>query len=77
MEQVTISPEGSIEIPKEVREQLDLPEGTKLTLEVRGHQIVISKDDSWEELYGAAGPDLMDKFIEYKKREREREDSRP
>jgi AbrB family looped-hinge helix DNA binding protein len=77
MEQVTISPEGSIAIPKEVREQLDLPEGTKLTLEVRGQQIVISKDDSWEELYGAAGSDLMDKFIEYKKREREREDSRP
>jgi AbrB family looped-hinge helix DNA binding protein len=75
MEQVTISAEGSIEIPKEVREQLDLAEGTKLTLEVRGHQIVISKGDSWKRLRGAAGRDLMPDFEKFRKEEREREDS--
>jgi len=77
MEQVTISPEGNIAIPKEVREQLDLPEGTKLTLEVRGQQIVISKGDSWRKLYGAAGRDLMPDFEKFRKEERELEDSRP
>lgn len=77
MEQVTISPEGNIAIPKSVREALNLPDGAKLTLEVRGQEIVISKDDSWRNLYGAAGRDLMPEFEEFKKQERELEDSRP
>ena len=36
MEQVTVSSKGQIAIPKPVRSALNLSEGTKLTLEVRG-----------------------------------------
>ncbi len=78
MEQVTVSSKGQIAIPKTVREVLNLSEGTKLTLEVRGQEIVLSKEPAWKKLQGAgAGRDLMDAFAAFKKREREREDSRP
>ena len=77
MEQITVSSKGQIAIPKTVRDALNLSEGTKLTLEVRGQVIVLSKEPAWKKLQGAGGgPDLMSVFAEYKKREREREDSR-
>ena len=79
MEKVTVSAKGQIAIPKQVREALNLTEGTKLTLEVRGQEIVLSKGDAWRKLRGAAAdvPDLMEKFAAFRKEEREREDSRP
>lgn len=78
MEKITVSSKGQIAIPKQVREALNLTEGSKLTLEVRGQEIVLSKGDAWRKLKGAAAdvPDLMDKFAAFRKEERKREDSR-
>lgn len=77
MDKVTVSSKGQIAIPKQVRERLNLTEGTKLTLEVRGHDIVLSKGDDWRKLRGALAnvPDLMEKFAAFRREEREREDS--
>ena len=79
MEEVTVSSKGQIAIAKQVREALNLSNGSKLTLEVRGQEIVLSKGDAWRKLKGAAAdtPDLMEKFAAFRKEEREREDSRP
>jgi AbrB family looped-hinge helix DNA binding protein len=77
MDKVTVSSKGQIAIPKQVRDSLNLAEGTKLTLEVRGQEIVLSTGASWKKLQGAGGPDLMEKSAAFKKQEREREDSRP
>ncbi len=76
MERVTVSSKGQIAFPKEIREALNLREGSKLTLEVRGQEIVLSQGAGWRQLQGAAG-DLMEEFAAFKKEEREREDSRP
>ena len=78
MERVTLSSKGQIAIPKAVRDRLNLEEGTKLTLEVRGPEIVLSKEPAWRKLRGSgAGRNLMGTFVRFKKEEREREDSRP
>jgi AbrB family looped-hinge helix DNA binding protein len=79
MEQVTVSSKGQIAIPKQVRKALNLTEGSKLTLEVRGHEIVLSKGAAWRKLQGAAADkgDLMEEFAAFRKEEREREDSCP
>ena len=58
MDKVTVSSKGQIAIPKQVREALNLTEGTKLTLEVRGQEIVLSKGDAWRKL-GALPPIWM------------------
>jgi len=77
MEQVTVSSKGQIAIPKNVRETMNLREGDKLTVEVRGQEIVLSKEPAWKKLQGAAAdPDLMNAFAAFKRLEREREDSR-
>jgi AbrB family looped-hinge helix DNA binding protein len=76
MEQVTVSSKGQIAIPKAICEALNLTAGSKLTLEVRGHEIVLSKEPAWKKLQGAGDGDLMDAFAAFKKQEREREDSR-
>ena len=75
MEKITVSSKGQIAIPKEVREALNLTAGTKLTLEVRGQEIVLSKGDAWKQLKGAAR-DLDIDLAAFKKAERELEDSR-
>jgi AbrB family looped-hinge helix DNA binding protein len=78
MEHITVSSKGQIAIPKAVRDELNLSEGTKLTLEVRGQKIVLSKEPAWKKLQGAgAGRDLMRAFATARKQERQREDSRP
>ena len=77
MERVTLSSKGQIAIPKAIRDRLNLVEGTKLTLEVRGPEIILSKEPAWRKLRGSARQDLMNTFAKFKKREREREDSRP
>jgi AbrB family looped-hinge helix DNA binding protein len=75
MEKITVSSKGQIAIPKEVREALNLTAGSKLTLEVRGQEIVLSKGDAWKQLKGAAR-DLDVDLAAFKKAERELEDSR-
>lgn len=77
MDKVTVSSKGQIAIPKQVREALNLTEGTKLTLEIRGQEIVLSKGDAWRKLKGAAADmgNLMEKFAAFRRDEREREDS--
>jgi len=75
MEKITVSSKGQIAIPKEVREALNLTAGTKLTLEVRGQEIILSKGDAWKQLKGAAR-DLDIDLAAFKKAERELEDSR-
>ena len=56
MDKVTVSSKGQIAIPKQVRDALNLAEGTKLTLEVRGQEIVLSKGADWKKLQGAGRP---------------------
>ena len=74
---VTVSSKGQIAIPKAVRDALNLSEGAKLRIELRGQQIILSKEPSWKKLEGAAvGTDLIKAFAAHKKRERKREDSR-
>jgi AbrB family looped-hinge helix DNA binding protein len=77
MEKITVSSKGQIAIPKAIRDTLNLSEGTQLIVEVRGQEIVLLKEPAWRKLHGAGGPDLMSEFGDFKKREREREDSRP
>ena len=75
MDKVTVSSKGQIAIPKQVRDALNLTEGTKLSLEVRGQEIVLSKGAAWKKLQGA-GRDIVKDFGEFRKEERELEDSR-
>ena len=78
MEQVTMSTKGQVAIPKAIRDVLNLSAGTRLTLEIRGQEIVLSKEPAWRKLRGAAADrDFMSLFAAFKKQEREREDSRP
>jgi len=72
-----VSSKGQIAIPKSIRDALNLSEGAKLTLEVRGREIVLSLEPAWKKLRGAgAGRDLIGAFAAFKKRERKREDAR-
>ncbi|MBV8437759.1 MAG: AbrB/MazE/SpoVT family DNA-binding domain-containing protein [Silvibacterium sp.] len=77
MQQIKVSSKGQIVIPKQVREALNLTEGSRLTLEIRGQDIVLSREAPWKKLQGAAAGDLMESFAAFKKQEREREDARP
>jgi AbrB family looped-hinge helix DNA binding protein len=78
MEQITVSSKGQIAIPKGVRDALNLSEGTKLTLEVRGQQLILSKESPWKKLQGAATErDVMRTFAKFKKQERKLENTRP
>ena len=77
MEKVTVSSKGQIAIPKNIREALNLSEGARLTLEVKGQRIVLSKVPAWKKLQGSAGGhNLMKLFAAHRKQERERENSR-
>lgn len=76
VKQVRLSSKGQIAIPRRVRKALNLTEGSKLTLEIRGQEIVLSKGAAWRKLQGAGG-DLMKAFAAFKVEEREREDSHP
>lgn len=77
MERVTVSSKGQIAIPKNIREALNLSEGARLTLELKGQRIVLSKVPAWKKLQGSAtGHNLMKFFAAHRKQERERENSR-
>jgi AbrB family looped-hinge helix DNA binding protein len=74
MEQVTLAPDGQIAIPKDIRDALNLARGGTLTVELRGQEIVLSKEPAWKRLQGAAaGSDLIRAFAAYKRQKRERE----
>lgn len=78
MENITVSSKGKIVISMAIRDTLNLAAGTKLTLDVRGREIILSPDPAWRKLRGAAaGTDLMAAFAAHRKAEREDEDSRP
>ncbi len=78
METVTVSPSGQIDIPRPVRDALNLPEGARLTVEVRGEETVLCREQPWRKLRGlAADPGLMDVFARECRAEREIEDRRP
>ena len=71
-----MSSKGQIALPKLIREALNLSEGTRLTLDVRGSEIVLSREPGWKKLRGlGSDPDLMAVFAEHRRAEREREDS--
>lgn len=75
---MTISSKGQIAIPKSIREALNLRDGTKLTLDVEGHRIVLTKEPAWKKLGGSVKDiDLIKAYRTFKKRERVLEDSRP
>ncbi len=76
MEILTVSSKGQIAIPKSIREALNLSPGSKLTLDLRGGEIVLSREPAWKKLRGlGADPDLMEKFAEHRRAERELEDA--
>ena len=75
MEIITVSSKGQIAIPKHIRNALNLSEGSQLMLEVRGQEIVLSKEAPWKKLQGAGG-NLMKTFADFRRQEREHEDSR-
>ncbi len=78
MDKVTVSSKGQIAIPKAIRVALNISDGTKLTVHVRGKEVVLSKYASWKNLAGSgAGHQIMTAFASDKQRERKREYSRP
>jgi len=73
MVQVIVSSSGQIAIPKEVYDLMNLTESARLMIEVRGQEIVFSKEPAWKKLHGAAaGSDLVTAFALYKEEERDR-----
>jgi AbrB family looped-hinge helix DNA binding protein len=77
MNTVTVSSKGQIAIPKAIREALDLSEGTKLTVKVEGHKLILARNPSWRDLEGSVkATDLVRAYASFKKKERQREDSR-
>jgi AbrB family looped-hinge helix DNA binding protein len=70
-----LSLRGQIAIPKSMRDLLNLSEGTLLTLEVRGHEIVLSREPAWKQVRGMVkNQNLIDSLAACRKRERELED---
>lgn len=77
METVTVSSKGQIAIPKQVRERLNLKQGTRLALTVRGREIVLAPAEDWRSLEGSMrGVDLLGDKAEDRRRELERDDRR-
>lgn len=50
---VVVSSKGQIVIPREIREQLHIEEGTSLLVEVRGADIVFTAPRDWRLLRGS------------------------
>ena len=75
MEIVTVSSKGQIAIPKHLRDILNLSPGTKLSVSVRGPEIVLSKQPAWKSLRGAGATYPLTAGLEdERRRDRERED---
>jgi len=75
VEQVTVSSKGQITIPKALRDMLSLSPGAKLSVSVRGPEIVLSKEQAWKSLRGAGAVyPLIAGLEDERRRNRERED---
>jgi antitoxin PrlF len=79
MELITVSSRGQIVLPKAIREALNLSAGTRLILDIEGHNIVLSKEPAWKKLEGSVKaepgkPSLTDILLEERRKDRERED---
>jgi AbrB family looped-hinge helix DNA binding protein len=69
---VTVSSKGQVAIPKVVREQLGLREGTKLQLRVEGRDLILRKPSTgfWRTWAGKfAGIDFTEQRREDRRRE--------
>ncbi|MBI2679566.1 MAG: AbrB/MazE/SpoVT family DNA-binding domain-containing protein [Candidatus Solibacter usitatus] len=69
---VTVSSKGQIAIPKQIRERLDIREGTKLALYAEGRDLILRRalSPDWRQMQGAyKGPSLN----EARKQERRKE----
>ena len=77
MEVITVSSKGQIAIPKAIREALNLAAGSELTVVIRGHEIILSKEPGWKSLRGMArGRDVPAALIEERQKDKQREDLR-
>lgn len=77
METITVSSKGQVAIPKAIRNQLGLSAGTRLQLEVRRNELVLTKAQDWRELGGAArGTHLLNAYERQKALEKDREHRR-
>lgn len=55
-----VSTKGQLAIPKALRDQLHLQEGTQVTLAVEGDELRIRKADNWLELRGMLADSTVD-----------------
>ena len=77
MEMVTVSSKGQIAIPKAIRDQLGLREGTKLNIEVRGGALVLARASNWREMRGMVkGPSLTESLERERELDKQLEDRR-
>ena len=77
METITVSSKGQIAIPKRIRESLGLATGTRLNLEIRGRELVLTKTADWHDMVGSIrGVNLVAALEEDRKLDRNLEDHR-
>jgi AbrB family looped-hinge helix DNA binding protein len=77
MQVITVSSKGQIAIPKAIREALNLAAGSELTVALRGHEIILSKEPGWKSLRGMArGQDVTAALIEERQKDKQRENLR-
>jgi AbrB family looped-hinge helix DNA binding protein len=75
-----VSSRGQVALPKEVREQLGLGEGTSLTVRVAGDEVILRKAPagSWKDWEGRfKGSDLLGDLARSRRRELVRDRKRP
>ena len=74
---ITVSSKWQIAIPKAIREALNLAAGSKLTIVLRGHEIILSAEPGWKSLRGMArGRDVTAALLEERQKDKQREDLR-
>lgn len=71
MYSVTVSSKGQIAIPKEIRDRLNIREGTRMVLQITNEGLVLQRDfNDWRSLQGlAAGDDLISAHVAEKREE--------
>lgn len=75
-----VSSRGQIALPKSVREQLGLGEGTSLSVRVEGDEVILRKApaESWREWEGSLkGSDLLGDLARSRRKELIRDRKRP
>jgi AbrB family looped-hinge helix DNA binding protein len=77
MEVITVSSKGQIAIPKSIRDALNLAAGSELTVVLRGHEIILSKEPGWKLLRGMARDlDVTAALMEERQKDKHHEDLR-